>query len=220
MKRIVRQRAAGLTALLLALLVLSGCGGGSDKSESSVAQNTNGSMADIQPMEPAAAPELGGGWDMVTTDEMPRDTPQALPGQEKMIYTAELEMETREFDEAAAALDRIVEDLGGWYENRQLNEGRRYRSLSGVVRVPVERLEELLDQAGEEAHVTGRYENREDVSEIYYDSEARLTTQRTKLERLQTLLGQAESMEDIIALESAISETELLIESLTGSLCR
>ena len=79
MKRIVRQRAAGLTALLLALLVLSGCGGGSDKSESSVAQNTNGSMADIQPMEPAAAPELGGGWDMVTTDEMPRDTPQALP---------------------------------------------------------------------------------------------------------------------------------------------
>ena len=74
MKRIVRQRAAGLTALLLALLVLSGCGGGSDKSESSVAQNTNGSMADIQPMEPAAAPELGGGWDMVTTDEMPRDT--------------------------------------------------------------------------------------------------------------------------------------------------
>lgn len=220
MKRIVRQRAAGLTALLLALLVLSGCGGGSDKSESSVAQNTNGSMADIQPMEPAAAPELGGGWDMVTTDEMPRDTTQALPGQEKMIYTAELEMETREFDEAAAALDRIVEDLGGWYENRQLNEGRRYRSLSGVVRVPVERLEELLDQAGEEAHVTGRYENREDVSEIYYDSEARLTTQRTKLERLQTLLGQAESMEDIIALESAISETELLIESLTGSLRR
>ena len=136
MKRIVRQRAAGLTALLLALLVLSGCGGGSDKSESSVAQNTNGSMADIQPMEPAAAPELGGGWDMVTTDEMPRDTPQALPGQEKMIYTAELEMETREFDEAAAALDRIVEDLGGWYENRQLNEGRRYRSLSGVVHNP------------------------------------------------------------------------------------
>ena len=125
MKRIVRQRAAGLTALLLALLVLSGCGGGSDKSESSVAQNTNGSMADIQPMEPAAAPELGGGWDMVAMDEAPRDTPQALPGQEKMIYTAELEMETREFDEAAAALDRIVEDLGGWYENRQLWSGWR-----------------------------------------------------------------------------------------------
>ena len=60
----------------------------------------------------------------------------------------------------------------------------------------------------------------EDVSEAYYDSEARLATQRTKLERLQTLLAQAATMEDIIALESALSETELQIEFLTGSLRR
>ena len=43
-------------------------------------------------------------------------------------------------------------------------------------------------------------------------------TQQTKLERLQTLLSQAETMEDIITIESAISETELAIEQLTGTL--
>lgn len=43
-------------------------------------------------------------------------------------------------------------------------------------------------------------------------------TQQTKLERLQNLLAQAENMEDIITIESAISDTELEIEQLTGTL--
>ena len=53
---------------------------------------------------------------------------------------------------------------------------------------------------------------------MYYDTESRLTTQRTKLERLQKLLAQAENMEDLITIESAIAETELAIEQLTGEL--
>ncbi len=52
----------------------------------------------------------------------------------------------------------------------------------------------------------------------YYDTESRLVTQQTKLERLQNLLAQAENMEDIITIESAISDTELEIERLTGTL--
>ena len=39
-----------------------------------------------------------------------------------------------------------------------------------------------------------------------------------KLERLQKLLAQAENMEDIITIESAISETEWNIEDLSGTL--
>ena len=64
------------------------------------------------------------------------------------------------------------------------------------------------------------YSNAEtdDVSESYYDTQARLETARIKLERLQTLLAKATSMDDIITIESAISETEWDIESLSGTL--
>lgn len=48
----------------------------------------------------------------------------------------------------------------------------------------------------------------------------RLKTQQVKLERLQTLLAQAKNMEDIITIESAISETEWNIENLSGTLRR
>ena len=67
-------------------------------------------------------------------------------------------------------------------------------------------------------HVTYQEESGEDVGEQYYDVESRLVTQQTKLERLQNLLAQAENMEDIITIESAISDTELEIEQLTGTL--
>lgn len=84
--------------------------------------------------------------------------------------------------------------------------------------MPQESFAAFLDRAGQLAHVTHRTAYQENVSEQYYDVESRLTTQRTKLERLQELLQQAKSMEDIITLESAISDTELVIEQLTGSL--
>ena len=58
------------------------------------------------------------------------------------------------------------------------------------------------------------------MTEAYYDTEGRLKTQQIKLERLQELLSRAEAMEDIITIESAISETEYQIESLSGTLRR
>lgn len=199
--------------LALALLLaasLTACGGGSSGSDSS------GATADY-----------------VTTDDAPR-VPETEPGwaeesggssaanpalaDAKIIYTADMELETREYDEATAALDRLVAEMGGYYESRSTYNYGTYRRASMTVRVPAENYRAFCDQAGEAAHRTRMTEDTQNVSEAYYDIEARLTTQRTKLERLQELLAQAESMEDIITLESALSDTELQIEYLTGSL--
>ena len=60
--------------------------------------------------------------------------------------------------------------------------------------------------------------SQQNISEVYYDTEGRLKTQQIKLERLQALLAKAEEMEDIITIESAISETEQQIDDLSGTL--
>ena len=86
------------------------------------------------------------------------------------------------------------------------------------MRIPADQFQPFLDQVGTLCHVTYQEQTSENVSEAYYDAESRLATQRTKLERLQNLLAQAENMEDIITIESAISDTELEIERLTGTL--
>ena len=48
--------------------------------------------------------------------------------------------------------------------------------------------------------------------------ESRLETAKIKLDRLQELLSRADKMEDIITLESAISDTEYQIEQLSGEI--
>lgn len=136
-----------------------------------------------------------------------------------MIRTASLELETTEFEESVTALADLTERFEGYFESSSIgNRGSGYRWADYTVRVPAARYQEFLNQAGALCHETWRSTSEEDVSEAYYDTEGRLKTQQIKLERLQALLAKAEAMEDIITIESAISETEQAIDSLSGTL--
>jgi hypothetical protein len=124
-----------------------------------------------------------------------------------------------EFESTNAALNELVAQMGGYMENSNLrNRSSGYRYAEYILRIPAERYEEFLNQAGTLCHETWRSTSQEDISEMYYDTQGRLKTQQIKLERLQDLLARAESMEDIITIESAISETEMLIDSYSGTL--
>ena len=208
--------ALALCALMM-LSVLTACGGSAKVSNGSKSFAAGDSSAPMD-MAPAAA-EDSVSMEYGFADSASTGGAEAALRDAKMIYTANLEMETTAFDEAVEGLGRLTKEMGGYYEDSSLRTGGSgYRWADYTIRVPAEQFEVLLDRAGQAAHMVRREAYSEDVSEAYYDSEARLTTQRTKLERLQELLGKAESMEDIITLESAISDTELQIEYLTGSL--
>ena len=199
-----------LSALLLILaLLLSGCG--------SAAQQSSWAVEEAYSYTASDAAE---GWYAYESEVPAEDlgAPDRVPGNVKMIYTASVELESTDFDAAANALAALTAELGGWYESSQLNNRSRYRSASYTVRVPAAQFSSFCARVGEAAALRSLSRSAEDVSERYYDQEARLSTQRTKLERLQALLERAEEMEDIISLESAIAETELVIENLTGSL--
>ena len=137
----------------------------------------------------------------------------------KMVYTASIEAETQDFDACTASLESLVDQMGGYLEYASMGSyGDGSRNASYTVRIPSARFRDFLSSVGELSHVTSQDRNSDNISELYYDTESRLATQRTKMERLQMLLAKAENMEDIIDLENAISETEYQIEQLTGSL--
>ena len=208
---------AWMLALLLLLGLLSGCGGSGNATASDDATTS----ADSADNGTASAGGSYGVW-AETTEESggtAEDGASDRLENAKMIYTARMEVETTGFDAADADLRTLVEVLGGYFEQAAVHDyGSGYRSGDYKVRIPADQFQPFLDQVGTLCHVTYQEQTSENVSEAYYDAESRLATQRTKLERLQNLLAQAENMEDIITIESAISDTELEIERLTGTL--
>ena len=177
-----------MLSLVLCLGLFSACGASNDAATESMPMEdgyvTEDSMTDV-----GAAGGVSGGGDMIT-----------VKNNAKMIYTAELEMETTEFDAVTESLVALVTEMGGYFESRNLTDyGYRYGYYT--VRVPAEKYVEFMDRVSELCLVVSTYDTADDVSEQYYDIEARLTTQRTKLARLQELLSQAKNMEDIITIE-------------------
>lgn len=224
----MKKRSLTILLTLLLLLALTACGGSSGADS---AYNTSGSSTASSAPAAAnggyAADEEAEYWaempmEMETADGGYRGENAAqssLPEGVKMIYRANLELETQEFDKARADIQTLTQALGGYFEEQStFSYNANYRSASYTVRVPAERFQEFLNQAGELFSIRSQTQSAENVSEYYYDMESRLETAKIKLARLQDLLAKAENMEDIITIESAISDTEYQIENLSGEL--
>lgn len=208
--------------ILLCLGIFCGCGA----SSSVMTEASDNAMVEA-PSAPASSTDYGYAADMpamekaeteITASTAGAESGSGIPANTKLIYTAWIELETTGFDAAIAGLESLVANMGGYFENSSINNYGSYRHGSYTVRIPAANFDSFCTAVGELCQLNSIERSARDVSEAYYDTESRLVTQQTKLERLQNLLAKADNMEDIISLETAISETELEIEQLTGTL--
>lgn len=154
------------------------------------------------------------------------EVPEAATGR-KLIRNVELYAETEAFDELIPALQAQVEVLGGYIENIRVydvstyyveNRLEKQRNANITARVPQEKLDGFLSQVGQQTNVTSRSESVEDVTLQYVDLESHKKALLTEQERLLALMEQAESVEDIIAIEGRLSEVRYQIESMESQL--
>lgn len=217
-----------LTALLLVLcLALSACG--SAGKSAAGGNKANGESFDAQAPQSSAAPsempvpipERDG---MIAEEFSGNTAGGAYYDNTKIIRTAELSLQSTDFDAAVEALNALVTAQKGYFESSNFSYGG-YSSSGNrwgefTVRVPKESFDPFLTAVGEVAHVVRRNTGIQDVGEEYYDAELHLQTLNTKHERLLALLEKAEIMEDIIALESALSDVEYQIQQYKSTLTR
>ena len=205
-----RTLALFLSALLL-LALLAGCGSKAAPRDSADSMMTSQSYYDkaengyaYEPETPAADADYG--WDdgqTLTGGTVPQSDA-------KMIYRASIDVQTQDYATSETAITELVKSCGGYFESKSLsNRSSGYRYGEFTVRVPAAEYEHFCEQVGSSA---------ENITEEYYDTDSRLKTAQIKLERLQELLSKADNMADIITIESAISDTEYEIESLSGTL--
>lgn len=136
----------------------------------------------------------------------------------KIIRTASLTITTQTFEESLAALRAKCESLGGWIAYSSENDGSTRRTANLTLRIPSQQLDAFLADAGNTGRVTWRSESADDVTESYYDTQARLATQQALMARLQALVTDAADLSDLLALESQIADTQYQIDRLQASL--
>ena len=146
----------------------------------------------------------------------------ALAQGQKIIFTADITMETKDFDKTITDLKRLVQESKGYIVSSSVNGSKvdenNLRNASFTIKVPQAIFESSKDKIEGLGNVTTSYTQSQDITKQFVDTEARIKTLKVQEERMLALLTKANKMEDIIALESRLSELRLEIESYTGSL--
>lgn len=139
----------------------------------------------------------------------------------KLIKTSSLSLETTVFDKLKKQVEETVASYGGYIENSDysaLQNAGRLRSYSLTVRIPADKLDAFVDETGWEGTVTNKSESVEDVTLDYVDKTAYKESLEKEYERVMELLEQAKDLDQILLLESKLSDLRYEINSYESQL--
>ena len=132
----------------------------------------------------------------------------------KIIYTANLSLESKDYDAARAALDAALAEAGGYLESSsEYSDAGDSRSVSLTYRVPQQNYENFLAAVAEAGNVTYKNQQADDVTAQYMDVETRLENLKNQRTRLQQLQQQADNLSDLLEIESSLTDVQSQIES-------
>lgn len=144
---------------------------------------------------------------------------RSVQSAEKIIYTANLSLESKTYDAAREKLDAALAEAGGYLESSdEYTRANSTRSVSLTLRIPQENYESFLEAVAQAGNVTSRSQQAEDVTAQYMDLEARLANLTAQRSRLQQLQQQAETLSDLLEIESSLSDVQYQIESWQSQL--
>lgn len=202
----MKRRFARLAAAFLAAALLAGCGASSGGSASATATYEMNSEA-------ALAQEAGGAESAL----LPEGTDATTETAQKIIYRADMQMESTDFDGARQNLMAAVEANGAWMEYSHLSgsaeDQDRYANYR--VRVPADNYTAFLAQVGEAGNVLSLNESAENVTSSYIDLQARITSLENQRDRLNELAASAETTADLLEIENQLSDVQYQLESYT-----
>lgn len=137
----------------------------------------------------------------------------------KIIYTANLTLESKDYEAARSALDSALAEAGGYLESSsEYSSTGSSRSVSLTYRVPQANYQSFLDAVAAAGNVTYRSQQADDVTTQYMDVSARLSNLQAQRARLQQLQAQAETLSDLLQIEDSLTEVQSQIESWQSQL--
>lgn len=156
----------------------------------------------------------------------------ATDGGREIAANASAALTVSDVAEAAREIGADAEARGGYVESVNVDADGATRETSGTgsdalsgaypyphggssitVRVPSDELTDALGALAQVGEVTSSTVGRQDVTDQAIDLRARVSASEASVARLTELIGQADSVADLIAAESALSERQATLDA-------
>ncbi|MEV4820267.1 DUF4349 domain-containing protein [Micromonospora sp. NPDC049274] len=200
-----RRRGALLAAgALTAALALAGCSAGDSGSADSAAPAAKAPLAEGGATDKGRAADAGAG----------AGAPDLRVDQRAIIYTGTMRVQVADVDDAAREVSAAVTRAGGFIGGDQRRSAEADAVAELQLRVPAAKFAGVVEEVAKLGRQESREINTQDVTEETVDLEARIITQRARVDSARRLLARASSIADLVSLENELGRREADLASL------
>ena len=149
-------------------------------------------------------------------NEIPNDTSYSVSDGEKKIRTVNLSLELKSMEKVQKQIREQVKTEGGYIESEEFNAKTGYGDsdyLHLSVRIPKDKVDHFLEFLSGEGKILSKSESLEDVRLQYHDAENHIKALEKEQERVLALMDKAENVDQLIALESRLTDIRYQLES-------
>lgn len=208
------SRRALAVAAILPALVLGAC------------SSQGGNAAYEADVMPTTSEEFAGGSD-ASQESLDMAAEAALPGAKDgsstqvtsaVIVTGDAWLITPAPVEAADDFAAYIESIGGRVESRSQSEFESHPSANIYVRMPADKYEDVVAKLSEFGRVENSSTMREDVGQTLADLNARKEVLQTSINRLDVLMEQAQTVQDLLSAEEMLTQRQSELDGLNAQL--
>lgn len=225
----------GLIAILLLLSIFISHNNSYDKG---IIYESNSIIADGSPNNYKGSLEFGNiGYDIseeyngITDDTIENvnsdNEKSEYTSNKKLVYSANIGLETLEFDNTMKSIKSRIDEVGGFLETEEYNDNSNwYYPVDGSngkygnreafisVRVPSSKYDDFINSLSDTAYVVSKNSEVVNMTQIYNDSEAELKSYKNQLEVLQNMYTKCKTIKEMIEVQSRISDVNAEISKL------
>ena len=225
----MKQNLRTLGILTAVCLLFTGCGTAEESGAMRYTEAMDmGYMADmdmVMEAETMAAEAPAKMYSASTSAQTPGNTSAPVENDlanRKLIRNANVNVETKTYDDFTAALEQQMASHGAYVQNGETNGSaeRGNRWASYTIRIPENRYTSFLSVVSEMGTVTYKSESVQDVTMEYTDVEARIRALEVEHDTLLSILEKCERLEDVITVQSRITEVQYQLDSYQSRLRR
>ncbi|PZF98859.1 DUF4349 domain-containing protein, partial [Micromonospora deserti] len=140
--------------------------------------------------------------------------PDLRVDQRSIIYTGSMRVQVDDVDRAARDAIALVTAAGGFVGGDQRRSSAAEATADLELRVPAAKFTAVVDDIAKLGTQQRREITTEDVTEETVDLDARITSQRARVENARRLLARATTISDLVSLENELARREADLASL------